>query len=70
MRQMFEDEKGKLSNLRVMSFIVLTWMIITSGFTIWKGQPVDMEFTGFLGICAFCPKLVQKFAESRFAKKE
>ena len=62
MRQMFEDNNGKLSNLRVQSFIMLCGLLLATGYMLWRDR-ISMELLTLYALCAFAPKLVQKYAE-------
>ena len=62
----FEDDKGNLSSMRLMSFIALIAAIIFGVLTILikdvnSGNGIYITF-GFL-LAAFAPKALQKFAE-------
>ena len=65
---MFSEDNGNVSSLRVMSFTCLIAAIVTGCYIVYK-NPVDASngiyiFTLYL-VGAFCPKVVQKFAEQK-----
>lgn len=73
--KLLEEDNGKLSNMRYMSFIALflfafVTIIITGNIAAMIEKPVSWEFLKFLiifemiiGVFAFFPKLFQKIAE-------
>ena len=62
---MFKDDKGNWSSMRVMQFIVVVAILgVWATVSIWakKVQPLDFGAAGALGTI-FVSKAVQKFAE-------
>ena len=65
---MFKEDNGNVSSLRVMSFTCLIAAIMTGCYIVYK-NPADASngiyiFTTYL-VGAFCPKVLQKFAEEK-----
>jgi hypothetical protein len=58
-KQMFQEDGGKYSSIRLFSFIAL----IMAGALSWKGSGFDI-ITIWL-VAAFAPKAVQRFAEKK-----
>lgn len=67
----FEEDSGKKSSMRLMSFVALISAIVFGFLTILQpggGQGVYITF-GFL-LAAFAPKALQKFAETKVPSSE
>ena len=69
---MFKEDNGNVSSLRVMSFTCLIAAIMTGCYIVYK-NPADASngiyiFTTYL-VGAFCPKVLQKFAEEKIGLK-
>lgn len=65
---MFKEDNGNVSSLRVMSFTCLVAAIVTGCYIVYT-NPADASngiyvFTAYL-LGAFCPKVLQKFAEEK-----
>lgn len=61
-----QDDNGNYSSMRMMSIVSLIMCIVVAGIILFKPD-IDAStglyiFTAFL-IGAFCPKMIQKFAE-------
>ena len=63
MMSMFNDAEGKISNIRVMSFLSLLYLFFYTSYITVKGKPLDFEVLVLFACCAFAPKVIQKFAE-------
>jgi len=59
---MFRDEAGKISNVRVMSFMCLLYLFFITTYQQVKDS-INFEVLVLFATCAFAPKVVQKFAE-------
>ena len=60
--QVFEDDNGNPSSMRVMSFISLITACLLAGYIVYSnGSQNDLVLLFLAG--AFAPKLFQKFAE-------
>ena len=69
---MFKEDNGNISSLRIMSFTSLMAAILTGCYIVYM-NPVDASngiyiFTAYL-VGAFCPKVLQKFAEEKIGVK-
>ena len=68
----FKEDNGNMSSLRIMSFTCLLAAIVTGCYIVYK-NPADASngiyvFTAYL-VGAFCPKVLQKFAEEKIGVK-
>lgn len=68
MRQIFEDDKGVLSNMRVMSFLCLLYTFFIHSYSLIKDKDLSFEVLVAFLCAAFAPKVVQKFAEREVQK--
>lgn len=66
MRDFFSENNGRLSNVRLMSFICLLVALILAVYSIFR--PVTFEIFLVLIVAAFAPKVIQKFAENSLEK--
>lgn len=62
MIQMFKDTSGKVSNMRVSSFLCLLYLFFITTYQSVKSE-INFEVLVLFATCAFAPKVVQKFAE-------
>ena len=64
MKEFFKDKKGKLSSMRLMSFmsLIVACVLAIMNFTTGTGSP---EIVLYFLVSATAPKVVQKFAEDR-----
>lgn len=67
MRQFFTDDHDRLSSIRLFAFVSLLVAIGVQAWGLFKGANVFEEVITWLS-AAFCPKVVQKFAELRTKK--
>ena len=66
--EMLNESNGTASSMRVMSFVSLIMAVIIGLYLVYN-NPADPStgvyvFTSFL-VGAFCPKMIQKFAEQK-----
>lgn len=66
MSNIFSESDGKLSAVRVNSFIALLCAIGLSVYAIYKGESAEsMPLIASWLVAAFAPKVVQRFAEGK-----
>ena len=65
---MFRENNGKLSNIRVQSFLVLLVTLLVIAYQVKNGS-TDLVYTSMLLGFAFFPKMMQKIAENSSKKK-
>lgn len=65
MKQFFEDKEGKLSIIRLQSFLTLLYGFFIATYEVALNKPLNYEFLVLIFVCAFAPKLVQKYAEKK-----
>lgn len=63
MRHLFCENNGQLSSVRVMSFIALFVAIFVTVYGTLSCGKVPMDILIIWLTAAFCPKVIQKFAE-------
>lgn len=59
---LFKDDKGNWSLMRFQSF---SCYILFVYLCIWKTSEVSFDILALIGLLAFFPKMIQKFAESK-----
>ena len=62
MKEFFKDKKGKLSSMRLMSFLSLLIACVLAIMNFITGTG-SSEIVLYFLVAATCPKVVQKFAE-------
>lgn len=69
--EFFQDANGQFSSMRLYSFIALfTAIFYTLYPMVMRGERFYFETLTIWIVGAFCPKLIQKFAENKLPKKE
>lgn len=61
--QIFQDPEGKMSNVRVMSFLCLIYGFYINTYALMGLGTLKPEIFYACLVAAFAPKVVQKFAE-------
>lgn len=62
--EMFNEKSGKVSSMRVMSFMALTAAIVFGIITLFNPKSISVNLVVAFLTAAFGPKAVQKFAEA------
>ena len=63
--QFFEEGDGRLSSMRLMSFLSLLYSFFFATYAVFHDKAIDFETLVLFVVAAFCPKVIQKFAETR-----
>lgn len=61
--EIFQEDNGKYSTMRAMSFIALIAAIVFGAMTMINDEPEGRYITTAFLVAAFAPKAVQRFAE-------
>lgn len=64
-KELLSESNGRFSSMRVMSFISLFVAMFVTIWQILHLQPIDQNTLIIWIVAAFCPKVIQKFAEEK-----
>jgi len=65
----FKEANGQISNIRVMSFLCLFYLFFLATYQTLRDN-INFEILVLFAVCAFAPKVVQKFAEPKTGTSE